>query len=100
MGIWVADLESDGLVDQATRVWCGVFKNIETQEVRAFTPENIDEMLVFMNDIIFQFRMRKSYFDLSRPPFDPSRNLVIILYSTFIFVKYLSIFLKLKIKYI
>ncbi len=27
----VADLEADGLLDTATRVWCGVFKDRDTK---------------------------------------------------------------------
>jgi hypothetical protein len=47
--IWVADLEADGLLVSATRVWCGVFKNIKTGELRKFRPNEIDEMLSFMD---------------------------------------------------
>jgi len=36
--IWVADLEADGLLNEATGVHCGVFKNITTKEIRKFEP--------------------------------------------------------------
>lgn len=45
----VADLEADGLLDTATRVWCGVFKDRDTKEVFKFRPHQIPEMLAFMN---------------------------------------------------
>lgn len=45
----VADLEADGLLDTATRVWCGVFKDRDTKEVFKFRPDEIAEMLSFMD---------------------------------------------------
>ena len=49
---WIFDLEADGLLDTATQVWCGVFKNIETGVVRKFSPEDpyfLHNMLKFMD---------------------------------------------------
>lgn len=43
----VFDLEADGLLDEATRVWCGVFKDIETGEVHQFT--DIADIIDFMD---------------------------------------------------
>ncbi len=51
MRICVGDLEADGLIPTATRVWCGVFKNVETKEVVKFRPHEIKEMLAFMDTI-------------------------------------------------
>lgn len=45
----VADLEANGFVEQATQVWCGVFKDLDTKEVFKFGPDNIKEMLTFMD---------------------------------------------------
>ena len=45
----VADLEADGLLGTATKVWCGVFKDIETGEVFKFLPNEIDKLLSFMD---------------------------------------------------
>lgn len=45
----VADLEADGLLDTATRVWCGVFKDRTTKEVFKFGPNQIKDMLSFMD---------------------------------------------------
>lgn len=36
--VCIADLESDGLLDTATQVWCGVFKDVQTNEVVSFSP--------------------------------------------------------------
>lgn len=46
---YVADLESDGLLEEATKVWCGVFKNLKTGDVKKFRPNEISNMLVWMN---------------------------------------------------
>jgi len=46
---WVFDLESDNLRDEATVVWCGCFLNIQTKEMYRFRPDEIAQMLVFMD---------------------------------------------------
>lgn len=51
MRIFVGDLEADGLLDTATRVWCGSFKDIKTNKMFSFGPDQISEMLRFMDDI-------------------------------------------------
>ena len=43
----VGDLEADGL--NPTRVWCGVFKDIDTKIVYKFGPDDVPEMLSFMD---------------------------------------------------
>lgn len=45
----VGDLEANGLLNQATHVWCGVFKDIKTKQVWKFTPDKIPQMLKFMD---------------------------------------------------
>jgi DNA polymerase I-like protein with 3'-5' exonuclease and polymerase domains len=47
--ICVADLEADGLLPEATRLWCGVFKDIRTGEVWAFEPDDVDKIPAFMD---------------------------------------------------
>lgn len=49
MSTWVFDLEANGLLQEATRVWCGVFKEYGTNRVRKFTPNEIPLMLQFMD---------------------------------------------------
>ena len=52
--IYIADLEADGLLDTATQVWCGVFKELNTGEVKKFYPDGTDfvaSMLSFMDTI-------------------------------------------------
>ncbi len=44
MRIATGDLEADGLLDTATKVWCGVFKE-QDGTVRKFRPHQIKEML-------------------------------------------------------
>lgn len=45
MSVAVFDLEADGLLDTATRVWCGVLKDLNTKKVFKFGPDDIDLML-------------------------------------------------------
>ncbi|MGD9382359.1 MAG: DNA polymerase, partial [Candidatus Thorarchaeota archaeon] len=50
--IWVFDLETDGLLEEATTVWIGVFKNIDTGEVKVFSPDDpyyLYNMIKFMD---------------------------------------------------
>jgi DNA polymerase I len=49
--VFIGDIEADGLLDTATRVWCGVFKNVDTNEKYKFRPHQIEEMLTFMDTI-------------------------------------------------
>jgi hypothetical protein len=55
MRICVGDLEADGLLDTATQVWCGVFKDVDTGEVFKFSPlsdgKYIERMLSFLDSI-------------------------------------------------
>lgn len=50
MKIATGDLEADGLLDTATRVWCGVFKE-DDGSIHKFRPHQIDEMLQYMDTI-------------------------------------------------
>lgn len=45
----VADLEGDGLLDAVTRIWCGVFIDVKTEEVFKFKYNDIPAMLKFMD---------------------------------------------------
>lgn len=45
----VFDLETDGLLDTVSTVWCGVFQNLKTNEVKEFRPHQIQEMLGYMD---------------------------------------------------
>lgn len=49
MSKWVFDLEADGFKLEATQVHCGVFINVDTQEIRKFRPNQIEQMLQFMD---------------------------------------------------
>ena len=40
---WVFDLESNGLLDKMDRIHCLVLRNPDTDEVRAFRPNNVEE---------------------------------------------------------
>lgn len=51
MNIQFADLEANGFLDTADRVWCGVFKNKSTGQITAFEPHQMQEMLAFMDTI-------------------------------------------------
>lgn len=43
------DLEADNLLEGATQVWCGVFKDKDSGEVFKFKPNDIKDMLRFMD---------------------------------------------------
>lgn len=49
MSVWVLDLEADGLLDEATRVHCGVAKNIKSGEIKRFRPDDVPALLQFMD---------------------------------------------------
>lgn len=51
MKICVGDLEANGFLNVATRIHCGVFKDIRTQEVVKFRPNEIREMLKFLDSV-------------------------------------------------
>lgn len=49
--VFVFDLEADGFVEQATKAHCGVFKKLGSDEVYKFRPNEIQEMLDFMDTV-------------------------------------------------
>lgn len=51
MRIYVGDLEANGLLETATTVHCGVFKNRATGEVVKFIPSQIRQMLQFLETV-------------------------------------------------
>lgn len=42
--IAVFDTESDGFLEQATRLWCACIIDLQDNSVRTFTPDNIDSL--------------------------------------------------------
>jgi hypothetical protein len=55
MRVCIGDLEANGLLDSATRLWCAVFKDINTGQVWKFWPwegaDYIKQLLEFMDSI-------------------------------------------------
>jgi hypothetical protein len=54
----VADIEANGLRDVVTKAHCGVFVDVNTEEEFQFTPDQIPQMLKFMDTcgtLIFQY---------------------------------------------
>ena len=51
MRICVGDLEANGLLEQATKIHCGVFKDIKTKEVFKFRPHEMRKMMQFMDNV-------------------------------------------------
>lgn len=45
------DLEANGLLRQADRIWCGVFKEKDTGKIVRFTPSEIGAMLLYLNTV-------------------------------------------------
>lgn len=50
MRVGVFDLEADGLLNEATRVWCGVIKDIKSKEVFKYGPDQIPDLLSKMEE--------------------------------------------------
>ena len=48
MSRWVFDLESDGLLDTITKIHCIVLRHMETGEVKAFGPDEINDALYLL----------------------------------------------------
>lgn len=51
MRVFLADCEADGLLVQATKVWCAVFEDYNTGDVFKFEPHQVPEMLAFMDTV-------------------------------------------------
>lgn len=53
MSIWLADLEGDGLLEEVTKIHCGVFLSLDGKDKRTFSPlegkDYIQKMLAFMD---------------------------------------------------
>ena len=70
--ILCGDLEANGLLEVATKIHCGVFKDIQTNKLYKFTPANIDKMcewldknasaLIFHNGTGFDFPVMKKIY--------------------------------------
>ena len=39
----IFDIEADNLLDDVTQVWCIVTRDVDTEEVHTFDPNNIEE---------------------------------------------------------
>ena len=51
MKIVFGDLEANGLLPQATKVHCGVFKDQKTKEMFKFKPDDVKSMLEFLDTV-------------------------------------------------
>ena len=49
--IVVGDLEANGLYDSVTTIWCGVFKELKGKRIWKFAPNQIGEMLKFLDTV-------------------------------------------------
>lgn len=47
----IGDLEANGLLDTVTKIWCGVFKDLDTGKVYTFTPDTIKELPTFLDGV-------------------------------------------------
>lgn len=76
--IWVGDLETDGFLEEATVIWCAVFKNLETGRVFSFDidggiakllPGFLDRVntVVFHNGICFDVPILKKILGYELP---------------------------------
>lgn len=51
MRVVVGDLEANGFLHVATHVHCGVFKDLLTKQIWKFKPDQIQEMLTFLDTV-------------------------------------------------
>lgn len=51
MNIFVFDIEANGFLDVVTKVHCGCFKSLDGKTKKSFKPDEIPEMLRFMDTI-------------------------------------------------
>ena len=75
-GVWVCDLETDGLLDTLTRVWCLAVRGLDTREEFFFGPDEIEdglaflsgcEVVVFHNGFGFDYPVLKRLFGWDHP---------------------------------
>ena len=45
----VFDIETDGLLPDVTVVWCGVVKDIETNDIKKFGPDAIGDLITCLS---------------------------------------------------
>lgn len=67
------DLEANGLLEEATKIHCAVFKDMDTGELYRFNPKNIDHMcswldknatvLIFHNGTTYDFPLMKKIYN-------------------------------------
>ena len=77
MSKWILDIETDGLLREATQIWCIVVQNIATDEVRVFDNKNMplfadfyeneDNVFIGHNAIAFDFPVIKRLLGLELP---------------------------------
>ena len=47
---YIFDVETNGLLDSLNKIHCIVLKNIETEEVHSFTPDEVEEGLKLLSE--------------------------------------------------
>jgi hypothetical protein len=47
----VGDLEANGLYNEVSVIWCGVFKELKGKRIWKFRPDQIEEMLLFLDSV-------------------------------------------------
>ena len=60
----VGDIETDGLYDAVTRIWCGVFKDVKTGSVYRFGPYSLDKMCSFLDRVTVLIMHNGAQYDL------------------------------------
>jgi len=46
--VYVGDLEADNLLEDATKIHCGVFSSLDGKDVKFFGPDELDSMIAFL----------------------------------------------------
>lgn len=60
----VGDLEADGLLPTVTKIWCGVFKDIDTGCKASFLPHQMEEMCRYLDKVTYLVMHNGIDFDL------------------------------------
>lgn len=66
--IGILDVEANGLLHEATRLWCAVVKDLKDGSIRRFSPDNVDDLCSYLSnfDVIIGHNICQYDFPLLR----------------------------------
>ena len=86
--VWIGDLETDGLLDEATTIWCGCYLSYPRRDIKTFDPSSITDMiqwmkgkcLVFHNASGFDIPVIKKLYNYEHPHYLDSLKMSQMMY--------------------